>query len=298
MYNVLIAVAIAVVGYGIGAAVAGWLAGFVPALLAGGLAYFLLARRTGQQVQAIMLRAQVAFQTGQMDQGRAMLMEAMVFDKWQFLIKEQIFGQLGQLDYMQAAGLKMQAGQLRTVAKQYEQARMLLQSKEAQNEARKKLTESDQKFIEAQANLEKSWVREWRSRTILALIHHRQNKIDEALKIFQATKTYATKEPLFWAAYAYVLNEHSRAREALGVLGEGLQTCTDSKQLKLMQEALTNQKKPDMTGFGEAWYGFFPEHIPQETLMEMAQKQGGAQPSAPRPIPQKTPPPPRGFRPR
>lgn len=101
MYNLAISLGIALAAYLVGALVAGWLAGFLPAILALGTAYFLLARRTGRQIEALMKEAGDAFQAGNLDKGRKLLEGGFALAPWQFLVAQQIHAQLGAIDYLQ-----------------------------------------------------------------------------------------------------------------------------------------------------------------------------------------------------
>jgi hypothetical protein len=87
--------------------------------------------------------------------------------------------------------------------------------------------------------------------------------------VLEAASGPAKGEPIYWGLYAHVLNEAKKRDEALLVVGRGLEANPDSKVLKAIQEQLSNKKRPDMKAFGEAWYQFFPEDIPQEKLMQM-----------------------------
>jgi len=101
MYNLLLALALAAVVYGAVASYAGWLAGFLPALIVLGVAYVLLARRSGRQLEAIFKRAMKEMEGGRVDQGRKILEEGFALARWQFLVGAQIHAQLGSIDYLQ-----------------------------------------------------------------------------------------------------------------------------------------------------------------------------------------------------
>ena len=102
MYNLLISLGIAVAVFALASLVVGSaLAGFVPALIALIAAYFLLARRTGRQLEDVMKIAMKEFEANRVDAGRRMLEAALPLGKWQFLVEAQIHAQLGSLDYMQ-----------------------------------------------------------------------------------------------------------------------------------------------------------------------------------------------------
>ncbi len=252
MYNLLLAGGAGVAAYVVGFFVSDWIAGILPALLAFGVAYFFLARRTGRQVEAVFQRVMATLQAGKLDEGRGMLEAAMPLGKWQVLVTQQIHSQLGALDYLQAVG--------HTVQKQASQAKI--------------------RFASARAHLEKAWSRDWRAQATLAALHHREGRPDDAVKVLEKASGAGKTEPLFWALYTFVLNEARRRDEALQVVGRGVRELKDSKPLKEIQDALANKRRPSMRVVGEGWYSFFPEDIPQEQL---AQMQGQTAPKKPRP---------------
>lgn len=242
MYNLLLAVAAAVVAFLLGFLVSGWIAGFVPALLALLLVYFLLARRTQRQLEARIAGVAAAMQAGQLDEVRTILRSCLPLGRWQFLVTAQIESQLGQLEYLDAVRNKMM----------------------------RQPAAAAQHFAAARTHLARAWSRDWRAHAILAAIHQRDGEVDKAVGILSTSKGPARTEPIFWALYAWILNEAHRRDEALQILGEGLKDNARSTHLRGMQEALSNRKRPDMAEFGEAWYAFFPDQIPQEKIVQMA----------------------------
>lgn len=274
MYNTLIALGAAAVTYLLSSLVAGWIAGFLPAVLVLGIVWFLLARRTGQRVQAVMATAMEHAQAQRMDDARRVLTEAMPLGQWQYLVTEQIELQLGSLDYLEAAGLGLQ----------------------------KQVTASKAAFANAKAHFEVAakggWRRlllGWQPTAMLACSLHREGRSDDALKLLATASTGRT-DPVFWGLYAWMLNENRRRDEALQVLGRGLKEHAKSPPLLTMQEALSNKKRPDMMPFGEQWYAFFPEDMRNDPkVIELAKaQQARQQAQAPRrPPPGKTWPQPR-----
>lgn len=244
MYNLVLAIGAGSVGYAIGAAVAGWIAGFVPALLALGVAYVLLARRTGRRVEAVFAGAMVHMQAGKLDAARIAMESALPLGKWQFLVAPQIHSQIGSLDYLEGVGMMVQRQPKAAAAK----------------------------FASARAHLEQAWSRDWRGRTLLACVHHREGRVDDALKALERASGAGKGETLFWGVYVYVLNEAKKRDEALQVVGRGLKESPDSKVLKELQEAMSNKRRPDMKAFGDSWYQFFPDQVPQEVLMKQQQQ--------------------------
>ena len=245
MYNLLLALGAAVVAFFLGFFVSGWIAGFVPALFALVLVYFLLARRTQKQLEARLAAVMPAMQAGNLDEVRGILTSALPLGRWQFLVSAQIESQLGQVDYLDGIRLKMM----------------------------KQATNTTERFARARTHLVKAWSRDWRAYAVLAAIHHREGRVDDALAALVRVKGPAKAEPIYWALHAFVLNEAKRRDEALQVLGEGLKENPKSKGLLAMQEALSNRKRPQMADFGEPWFTFFPEDIPREKMMEMANAQ-------------------------
>lgn len=246
MYNLLITLGASVVAYAIGALTVNWVAGFAPALLVFVGVLFFLARRTGKQVEVIARAAMTHLQEGRMAAARDTLRSALPLGKWQFLVEAQIHGQIGAIDYLEGCSLLMQ----------------------------RQVSASKPKFAEARLSLEKSWSRDWRSRALLACVHHRAGEVEEAVTVLKAAESSGAKESIFWAVYAYILNEAKRRDEALQVLGRGLAALPKQPNLVAVQEAMSNRKRPDFKIFGEPWYQFFPDQIPQEVLIEQARAAG------------------------
>lgn len=101
MINLVIAIGIAVATFLLGWLVAGWIAGFIPALLALGIAYVLLARRTGNSLQAVMDQVMAALKKQRVGEAKALLESARALGRWQFLVEAQVDGQLGALAYLE-----------------------------------------------------------------------------------------------------------------------------------------------------------------------------------------------------
>ncbi|MBN1334840.1 MAG: hypothetical protein JXB39_02655 [Deltaproteobacteria bacterium] len=101
MYNLLIALGIATATFLLGTAVAGWIAGFIPATLALGIAYVLLARRTGNRLQAVMEKVTAALKKQRVGDAKALLESARSLGRWQFLVEAQVDAQVGALAYFE-----------------------------------------------------------------------------------------------------------------------------------------------------------------------------------------------------
>lgn len=299
MYTFLLSLAAAVLGFALGTATVGWWAGIIPAILFFILSFYLISRSTMNKVQEIFGRAQkqiqmqpppdllkpgkqkevLEWQAQQRDQVRTTMREALVIEKWQFLIKENVYAQLGMLDYQEAVEAKMM----------------------------KQANVSREKLISAQANLEQAWnptlsglLGDWRSRVSLAAVYQRLSEPQKAVNAMADLEKSAPKDPFYWGFWGLLLVEEKKNEEALQVIGKGISACPDSSALKAFQAAVSNKQRPDMRAFGDIWYQYFPEDIPMEKQMEMARAmgmdvpaQGQGQPQQAKPIPRKTYPHPR-----
>jgi tetratricopeptide (TPR) repeat protein len=232
MLNLAISLVATLAVFVLGTLVAGtWIAGFAPAVLVLVLTYFLLARRTSNQLRAVMEAAnQAAMAAGsraqgqgrppKLDEAREILDGARHLGRWQFLVEAQIEAQLGALDYVM------------------------------------------RDFSAARPHLERAFSRNWMAQGMLAAIDFREGQIDAAVKRLEKVSLFARKEATYWGLYAYILAESKRQDEALVVLGRALKILPDNEALKSLQQAISNRKKLRMKEFGNNWYTFFPEQVP------------------------------------
>jgi hypothetical protein len=259
MYNLLISIAVGVVLFVVTGLIGGnWLTGIIPALLGLGIVYFLLARRTGQQLQAIMERAMLEFQAlegmqpprtqreanrmmalqkEKVAKGRAIMEEGFALSRWQFLVDQQIHAQIGAIEYMQ------------------------------------------QRYEPAREHLEKAWSRHWQAQAMLACMDHRDGKLDEALARMEKADGAGGSDALFWGIYAWIAYKGNKRDRALSVLSAGLKKHENSGALKGMSKALANKKPVRMDAFAPGWYQFFPEDMPQSKQMAANSKKHGNPPN-------------------
>jgi len=234
MYNLLIALGVAVGLFGVGVTwIGSVVAGIIPGTLGLLVTYVALARRTGKKFQVLAEKAGREFQSNRMESGIRILEQGFALSKWQFFIGAQIHGQLGMLAYMQ------------------------------------------RKWKKARIHLDQSWKRDWRSRSTLAALDHREGKRDQALSRLAKMTGTAGKDPTFWALYAYIALEHKDRDLALSVLNDGLKKCSNSPGLTAMANAVRNKRKPKMKAFAPVWYQYFPEQMPRSAMMAHAQAQKG-----------------------
>ena len=73
----------------------------LPGVLAFGLSFFFLARRTMRQLEAVMGLAQKELAQRKLDRAVAVMESAFSLGRWQFLIASQLHGQIGVVLYLQ-----------------------------------------------------------------------------------------------------------------------------------------------------------------------------------------------------
>jgi tetratricopeptide (TPR) repeat protein len=102
MYNLLISLAIGLlvtlaVRFGTNV---GWVGSVLPGLLAAVVAYFLLARRTWKQLEALFASVQKELMAQRLDRALQVLQGGFALAPWQFLVASQLHSQIGVLRYI------------------------------------------------------------------------------------------------------------------------------------------------------------------------------------------------------
>jgi hypothetical protein len=101
MYNLILSLTAAFAGLLAGAQFGSWSTGIVPALITFIAAWIILMRRVSKKVETIMMLAGQEFEAGRVESGKRIVESARPLGRWQFLLEEQIDGQLGSVEYMQ-----------------------------------------------------------------------------------------------------------------------------------------------------------------------------------------------------
>ena len=102
MYNLLISLA---AGLAVTLAIrfgtnVGWVGSILPGLLALGVAYFVLARRSWKQLEALMGTVQKELMAQKFDRALQTLQGGFALAPWQFLVASQLHSQIGVLRYV------------------------------------------------------------------------------------------------------------------------------------------------------------------------------------------------------
>jgi tetratricopeptide (TPR) repeat protein len=102
MYNLLISLAVGLavtlaIGFGTNV---GWVGSVLPGLLSLAVAYFVLARRSWKQLEAVMGTVQKELMAQKFDRALQTLQGGFALAPWQFLVSAQLHSQIGVLRYV------------------------------------------------------------------------------------------------------------------------------------------------------------------------------------------------------
>lgn len=235
MYNLLIGIAAAALGFlatyfgaGIGA-----VGSSIVGTLAFSGAYFLLARRTLAQLEAIMLEAQReisgarqnnTLNKARLDAGLEKIKEGFKLSPWQFFVEGQVHAQLGMILFM----LDKQA--------------------------------------ESRPHLEKSFVRIPQARAMLGVLNFKEKQGEAMVKAFEEAVGVEKKNSLIWSTYAWCLKESGLREKALETVARGLKEIPNDEKLKENQLALQNGEKLRMKGYGQEWWAYRLEPPPMDFI--------------------------------
>lgn len=244
MYNLLIALAVALLSFAVVLlADFPWYAGLAPALILFPLVLYLLARRTGQQLQLALapvqgLMAEVPQSRSQADahakleQVRARFAEVRdAFGPWQLLLSGQLDAQIGMLDYLQG------------------------------------------RFDEAQPRLKRAW-RDPMATLYEGCVHARRGRLDDAWAAFGRAAGYAKKDPTVYVIPGLVAVRKGDAARAQAFFAAGLAELPGHADLKRLHGAVSNKQKVDPAQLGELWFRFFPEDAAQQMMMRGRRDKG------------------------
>lgn len=233
MYNVLI---------GAGAALLTFLAFYAPGiidwwgaallgLIAFAAAYFVLARRSLRQLEAVMMEAQKdivgarqgnSINKARIDAGLDKIREGFKLGKWQFFITGQVHAQLGMILFML------------------------------------------ERFDEARPHLEKSFVRIGQARAMLAVLYFKDKEYVRMAKVFEEAVGADKKNGLVWSTYAWCLENAGQKVAALEVLGRAVKENPADEKVKDNQRALQNNERLRMKPYGQEWWAFRLEPPPMD----------------------------------
>ncbi len=114
-------------------------------------------------------------------------------------------------------------------------------------------------FKQAVPFLEKGFIRNWVSTSMLAITYMKKNKTSKMVETFGKAVSANRKEPMVYALYAFCLDRIGERGKGIDVLKKGLAKAGADERLQLNLELLEAGKKMKMKGFGDMWYQFHLE---------------------------------------
>ncbi len=244
MINLLLALLAGAAAFGLGALAGNVTYGIVPAVLVFPLVYFLLARRIGRKLQAVMEEVAVDLQGGKPDPAKAKLEAARALGRWQFLIDQQVNAQLGAIEYF---------------SRNYKAARPLLQKAWARNWQAVGMLAA----LELRSNNKDLAVEHMEK----AAKYGRKDPTMWALYAYTVLETGDRDRALS------VVSEGLKVCDGNGPLKD-LKSAIANNRMKKFKWG---------KAFGQSWYSFWPEQIPRKQLMAAQQGQLKGRKSFPQP---------------
>ena len=113
-------------------------------------------------------------------------------------------------------------------------------------------------FKEAVPYLEKGFVRNWVSMSMLAITYMKKNKTSKMVETFGKAVSGNRKEPMIYAVYAFCMDRIGERGKAVEVLKKGIAKTSDER-LQDNMALLESGKKMKMKAFGDMWYQFHLE---------------------------------------
>jgi tetratricopeptide (TPR) repeat protein len=195
----------------------------IPALIVAVIVYFIIARKIAVKAQAAMMQAVGEIQKGRVDRGIALL--------------EDVKKQYGYWQFFTASAIDGQIGSLHFMR---------------------------QDFARAKPYLEKSFGKHWNARAMLAILSFKKKDYAKMDKIFEGATRYSPKQGLLWSVWAYCHHKAGNNNKAIDILVAGQKKLGNSDaHLIANLNNLQNNKKMKMNGYGQEWYQFHLEPLPQ-----------------------------------
>lgn len=194
------------------------------------LAYYLLARRTFKQVEAIFNNASKALTAvpPKLDLAIATLQKAYALAPWQFGVRSQVDTQIGVIYFLQ------------------------------------------QDFNKAMPYLQRSLtLGHWMGAAMLAVIYYKKKDHDAMRKTLDVVVKRAKGQGLAWSLYAYLLLQVGDREGAQRVLAEGVKKTKNDTKVAEALLAVQNGKKLKMRSYKEQWYQFHLERPPVDQQQQV-----------------------------
>jgi tetratricopeptide (TPR) repeat protein len=185
--------------------------------------FYLLARRTGKQLEAVMAVAQKEMMARKPERAVAALEEAFKLSRWQLGVAASLHANVGVLLYVQ-----------------------------------QKFEEAEPHLRKAGATL----IKMWQAQAMLACMLYRKKQYDEMEKVFTGAIKAGKNDTLSYAVYAWCERERGEKKKALEILQKGLTENASDEKLKTLVGRAQNDKRYKLDAWGDQWWQFWLEKPP------------------------------------
>lgn len=122
-------------------------------------------------------------------------------------------------------------------------------------------------FDRAQPYLEKAVVKNWHARAMLAALHFKARRFDDAARVFEEAVRFNKKEAMLWAAYAWCESKRQNRAKAIDIMQRAVKAMPDDQDLKDNLSALQQDKRMRMNAYTPEWWALHLERPPAKVLM-------------------------------
>ncbi|MEO8082445.1 MAG: tetratricopeptide repeat protein [Ardenticatenales bacterium] len=122
-------------------------------------------------------------------------------------------------------------------------------------------------FDHAQPYLERAVVKNWHAKAMLAALHYKARRFDDANRVFEEAVRFNKKEAMLWAAYAWCESRRQNRAKAIEILQRALKALPNNADLKDNLSSLQQDKKLKMNAYTPEWWALHLERPPAKVLM-------------------------------
>ena len=128
-----------------------------------------------------------------------------------------------------------------------------------------------QRFDDAEPYLKRAFSKNWVAKAMLGVYYYKNQKYDKMREAFEEGVTANKDKPLLWNIYAYCLWKSRNRSDAIDVLNRALEKNENDEKTKQNLNALKNNSKMKMRGWGNMWYQFHLDRPPQQQMGRQVQ---------------------------
>jgi tetratricopeptide (TPR) repeat protein len=130
---------------------------------------------------------------------------------------------------------------------------------------------SAQRLDDAEPYLKRAFSKNWVAQAMLGVYYYKNRKWDKMRDAFEEAVVANKDKPLLWNVYAYCLWKSRNRSDAIDVLNRARDENEGDEKTKQNLNALKNNSKMKMRGWGNMWYQFHLDRPPQAQMQNRVQ---------------------------